>query len=135
MAQIFSRLPGMRGLMAYWYHFAIMFEALFILTTIDAGTRVARFLLQEFVGRAWKPFARPDWLPGVADLDRRSSCWLGLLHLDRQHRHDLADVRHRQPAARRASRWRSARRSSSTSAARRYAWVTFVPLCFVRRRR
>ncbi len=64
MADIFSKLPGMRGLMAYWYHFAIMFEALFILTTIDAGTRVGRFLLQEFGGRAWKPFARPDWIPG-----------------------------------------------------------------------
>jgi len=64
MAQIFSGLPGMRGLMAYWYHFAIMFEALFILTTIDAGTRVGRFLLQEFIGRVWKPFAQPDWLPG-----------------------------------------------------------------------
>jgi carbon starvation protein len=63
MADIFSKVPGMRGLMAYWYHFAIMFEALFILTTIDAGTRVARFVLQEFVGRAWKPFARPDWVP------------------------------------------------------------------------
>jgi carbon starvation protein len=64
MADIFSRLPGMRGLMAYWYHFAIMFEALFILTTIDAGTRVGRFLIQEFGGRVWKPFARPDWIPG-----------------------------------------------------------------------
>ena len=51
MAQIFSGLPGMRGLMDYWYHFAIMFEALFILTTIDTGTRVARFLVQEFLGR------------------------------------------------------------------------------------
>jgi len=65
MAQIFGRLPGMRGLMDYWYHYAIMFEALFILTTIDAGTRVARFLVQEFFGRAYKPFARQDWLPGT----------------------------------------------------------------------
>jgi carbon starvation protein len=65
MAQVFSGLPGMRGLMSYWYHFAIMFEALFILTTIDTGTRVSRFLLQEFAGHAWKPFARVDWLPGT----------------------------------------------------------------------
>jgi carbon starvation protein len=60
MAQIFSSLPGMQGLLAYWYHFAIMFEALFILTTIDSGTRVGRFLLQEFMGRAYAPFARAD---------------------------------------------------------------------------
>ena len=64
-AQIFSAVPGMRGLMGFWYHFAIMFEALFILTTIDAGTRIARFLVQEFVGRAWKPFERTNWLPGA----------------------------------------------------------------------
>jgi carbon starvation protein len=64
MAQIFTALPGMSGLMAYWYHFAIMFEALFILTTIDAGTRVGRFLLQEFLGRAYPPFANPAWIPG-----------------------------------------------------------------------
>lgn len=64
-AQIFSSVPGMRSLMSYWYHFAIMFEALFILTTIDTGTRVSRFLVQEFVGRVWKQFERPDWLPGT----------------------------------------------------------------------
>jgi carbon starvation protein len=64
-AQIFTGIPGMRGLMSYWYHFAIMFEALFILTTIDTGTRVSRFLVQEFAGRVWKPFERADWLPGT----------------------------------------------------------------------
>jgi carbon starvation protein len=65
MAQIFSGLPGMRHLLDYWYHFAIMFEALFILTTIDAGTRVARFLVGEFLGRAYPPFGRHDWMPGA----------------------------------------------------------------------
>lgn len=65
MAQIFAGMPGMRHLLDYWYHFAIMFEALFILTTIDAGTRVARFLVGEFLGRAHPPFARHDWVPGA----------------------------------------------------------------------
>jgi carbon starvation protein len=65
MAHVFANIPGLRGLMAYWYHFAIMFEALFILTTIDAGTRVARFLVQEFAGRFWKRAGRTDWMPGT----------------------------------------------------------------------
>ena len=64
MAQIFSSIPGMKGLMSYWYHFAIMFEALFILTTIDAGTRIARFVIQEALGKIYKPFGRTNWLPG-----------------------------------------------------------------------
>jgi len=64
-AQIFSGIPGLQSLMGYFYHFMIMFEALFILTTIDAGTRVCRFLFQEFGGRYWKPLENPNWLPGT----------------------------------------------------------------------
>ncbi len=64
MAQIFSAIPGLAGLMSYWYHFAIMFEALFILTTVDAGTRIARFIMQEALGKVYKPFGNTKWLPG-----------------------------------------------------------------------
>jgi carbon starvation protein len=65
MAQIFSSIRGMEGLMSYWYHFAIMFEALFILTTVDAGTRVARFMMHESLGLIHPRFARTDWIPGA----------------------------------------------------------------------
>src|SRR5438445_5215438 len=65
MASIFAGLPGMAGLMAYWYPFALLFEVLFILTTIDAGTRVARYLLQEMGGRLYAPMGRITWQPGV----------------------------------------------------------------------
>jgi len=65
MAWIFSALPGMTGLMAYWYQFALLFEALFILTTIDAGTRVARYLVQELSGRVYQPLRQINWWPGI----------------------------------------------------------------------
>jgi carbon starvation protein len=64
IAKIFAGIPGLGGLMKYWYHFAIMFEALFILTTIDTGTRVARFLVGEFGGRFYRKLEEPTWLPG-----------------------------------------------------------------------
>jgi carbon starvation protein len=63
IAQIFRNLPGMKVLTSYWYHYAIMFEALFILTTIDAGTRVARYMMQELMGKVWRPLGRANWLP------------------------------------------------------------------------
>ena len=64
MAQIFSAAFG-TGLTALWYHFAIMFEALFILTTVDTGTRVGRFMLQELAGQVWRPLGRTSWYPST----------------------------------------------------------------------
>nr|WP_269462617.1 carbon starvation CstA family protein [Glycomyces terrestris] len=65
MSEILSSVFGGEGLKAFWYHFAIMFEALFILTTVDAGTRVGRFMLQDTLGNVWKPLGRVGWKPGL----------------------------------------------------------------------
>src|SRR5919112_1283297 len=64
ISEIFSSVIGGTALQAFWYHFAIMFEALFILTTVDAGTRVGRFMIQDMIGNVYRPFANPSWLPG-----------------------------------------------------------------------
>ncbi|MER5940640.1 carbon starvation CstA family protein [Streptomyces sp. NPDC001928] len=65
MSEIFAGVIGGAGMKAFWYHFAIMFEALFILTTVDAGTRVGRFMLQDMLGNVWKPIGRVTWKPGI----------------------------------------------------------------------
>jgi carbon starvation protein len=65
IAQIFTGIPLFSTLVSFWYHFAIMFEALFILTTIDTGTRIARFLIQEIGGKVWPQFGKQNWVPGT----------------------------------------------------------------------
>ncbi|PEA56598.1 carbon starvation protein A [Bacillus pseudomycoides] len=75
MAHIFSQVIGGKALMAFWYHFAILFEALFILTTIDAGTRVGRFMIQDILGHVYKPFAKTDSI--LSNIVATTLCVLG----------------------------------------------------------
>jgi carbon starvation protein len=88
MSQIFSEATSrtlgdnvnLSSVIKYWYHFAIMFEALFILTTIDTGTRIARFLLQEVLGKVYAPLDRTDWLPGaMISTALVTAAWGGLI--------------------------------------------------------
>ena len=92
MSEIFSGVVGGNALKAFWYHFAIMFEALFILTTVDAGTRVGRFMLQDTLGNVWKPIGRVSWKPGLWATKR-----------DRRRRMGLLPVHRREPTMARAS--------------------------------
>jgi carbon starvation protein len=76
MAQILDSLVGGKGMMAFWYHYAILFEALFILTTLDAGTRVARFMLQDLGGVAWAPLRRTEsWVANVGATALAVAAW------------------------------------------------------------
>lgn len=130
MAKIFSALPGFRGLMAYWYHFAIMFEALFILTTIDTGTRIARFVLQEFLGKAVSKFSKTDWLPGsIVTSALTVGAWGYFIYTG-----SIATI---WPMFGIANQLLAALALSAgttlilKSGKLRYAWVTFAPMVFV----
>jgi carbon starvation protein len=129
-AQIFTGLPGLKALMSFWYHFAIMFEALFILTTIDAGTRVARFVVQEFGGRFWKPFEQTDWLPSNIIATTLVVCswgyfiWTGNISTI----WPMFGTANQLLAAVALSVSTSVLINSGKA---RYAWVTFVPMLFV----
>ena len=114
IAKIFDGIPGLSGFMKYWYHFAIMFEALFILTTIDTGTRVARFLVGEFGGRVLSKARRTKLAAGF-DCHIGACCRsVGCFHLVRINLNNLADVWHRQSTSRHLSPCVLRPRSSST---------------------
>ena len=118
------------GIIKYWYHFAIMFEALFILTTIDAGTRIARFLLQEALGKVYPKFEQTDWLPGavLASLIVVAG-WGGLIA--------TGSVSTIWPMFGIANQLLAVIALSLVTTLlvnqgkARYAWVTLLPMCFV----
>jgi len=131
MARIFNRaLPGTDWLMKYWYHFAIMFEALFILTTIDTGTRIGRFLLQEFLGKLWKPLGDLDWLPAsIAATGLITFAWAFFIY--------TGSVETIWPMFGMANQILAVIALSVVTTVlinqgrRRYAWVTLLPMLFV----
>ncbi len=130
MAQIFKALPAMDRLVAYWYHYAIMFEALFILTTIDAGTRVARYVLQELFGKVNPRFGDTAWLPG--NLMATSLVVLGWGYLI--YTGSISTI---WPLFGTGNQLLATIALSISTTflinmgKRQYAWITLVPMCFV----
>ena len=130
MAQIFRGLPRMDRLMGYWYHYAIMFEALFILTTIDAGTRVARYVLQELMGKVHRRFGDTAWLPG--NLVTSSLVVLGWGYLI--YNGSISTI---WPLFGTGNQLLATIALSVITTflinmgKARYAWITFAPMCFV----
>lgn len=130
MAQIFRGLPGMTRLMGYWYHFAIMFEALFILTTIDTGTRVARYVLQELMGKVSKPFGNSAWWPGnVITTSAVTVAWAYLIY--------TGNISTIWPLFGTGNQLLATIALAVTTTflinmgKQKYAWITAVPMCFV----
>ena len=104
MAAIFAKTGGGDAILGFWYHFAIMFEALFILTIVDAGTRVGRFMLQDLLGHVYAPLGRIGWKPGVYLTSAAVVGRLGILSLSwragsvRRHQLVVVVVRDRESA-------------------------------------
>ena len=131
MADILTKsIPNAKFLVGYWYHFAIMFEALFILTTIDTGTRIGRFILQEFLGKLWKPLGNLDWMPAAI-------LSTGLITLAWAYFIATNSVGTIWPMFGMANQLLAlvalciVTASLFNAGKARYAWVTFLPLCFV----
>lgn len=130
MTWIFHKIPLLDRLMGFWYHFCIMFEALFILTTIDAGTRVGRYLLQDFAGHIWKPLAdRSSWVNTLLFSALFSASWGWLLY--------TGDVKTIWPLFGVANQMLGIIAFGVGTAflirigKARYLWVTLVPMAFV----
>ncbi|MDI6782336.1 MAG: carbon starvation CstA family protein [bacterium] len=130
MSTILSNIPGLKGLMAYWYNFALMFEALFILTTVDTGTRVARFFVQEIGGHIYKPLLRSRWMPGIILTSFLVvAAWSYLIY--------SGNVSTIWPMFGVANQLLSAIALSVgttliiKSGKLKYAWITFIPMCFM----